>query len=254
MQVHLRTRRAAIWALAGVLALGGCSTGTPTGTATGGPPATANATPVPPTVAPSEAAVMILEDAGLETPMAPGTYTSRLFEPSLTIELDDGWFRRNAGDARRFNIRRGEDGGEDLTFFSDVDFIQCGDGEVVEPADASTIVDMLFEMPKLSTTQPEEVHVGDLTGTEIRLLGGGAGSLEAPEDWLKNGCVISIGEAFPSENSGWVAELGSTVEQLVFVEVDGVVVLIRARPDDSTADVEALWDYMREVIASVQFG
>jgi hypothetical protein len=42
--------------------------------------------------------------------------------------------------------------------------------------------------------------------------------------------------------------------QLVFLDVAGKVVMIRARPDDSTGDVEALWDYMRDVIGTVQLG
>lgn len=198
---------------------------------------------------------MILEDAGLETPMPAGTYTSRLFEPTVTFELDDSWFRRDAGDAHRFNIRRGTDGGEDLTFFSGIDFIQCGKGDVVEPPDVSTAVDMIFGMPKLNTTQPEEVQLANVVGTEIRLLGGGEGSLDDPiEDWLKNGCVLSQGEVpFPGD-SGWLVMLGSSVEQYVFVETDGGPVMIRARADDSTTDVEALWDYMREVIGTVQLG
>lgn len=255
MQAHLRTRQAATWALAGALALAGCSTGAPTGAATGGPPATTSSTPVPPTLAPTEAAVLILEDAGLETPMTPGTYTSRLFEPTLTIELGEGWFRRDAGDARKLNIRRGTDGGEDLTFFSGIDFIQCGDGEVVKPLDASTAVDLIFGMPELNATQPEEVRLGNAVGTEVRLPGGGEGSFDDPiDDLLENGCVITQGdEPFPADG-GWVIMLGSSVEQYVFVETPGGPVVIRARADDSTTDVDALWDYMREVIGTVQLG
>ena len=255
MQAHLRARRAAICALAGVLALAGCSTGTPTGTPTGGPPATASTTPVPPTEAPTEAAALVLEDAGLETPMPAGTYTSRLFEPTVTFELDGSWFRRDAGDARKFNIRRGTDGGEDLTFFSGIDFIECGDSGVVEqPPDASTVVDMIFGMKKLNATQPAEVQLGNVVGTEIRLLGGGKGSLDDFEGYLTHGCVISLGEVpFPGD-SGWVVMLDSSVEQYFFVETDSGPVWIRARADDSTADVEALWDYMREVIGTVHIG
>lgn len=253
MQVHLPTRRAATCALTGVLALAGCSTGTPTGTATSVAPATANTTPAPATAEPTEPTVMILEDAGLETPMAAGTYTSRLFEPTVTLELDGSWFRRDAGDARKFNIRRGSDGGEDLTFLSGIDFIECGDSGVVEqPPDASTVVDMIVGMEKLNTTQPAEVQLGNLVGTEIRLLGGGTGSLDDFEGYLSHGCVISQGTVpFPGE-SGWVVILDSSVQQYFFVETDGGPVWIRARADDSTADVEALWDYMREVIGTVE--
>lgn len=183
--------------------------------------------------------------------MAAGTYTSRLFQPTITFELDGSWFRRDAGDARRFNIRRGPNGEEDLTFISGIDFIQCGDGDVIEaPADSSTIVDQLFGMPKLDTTQPEEVHVGDRLGTEIRLLGGGKGSSDDIDGYLSHGCVLSIGDVpFPGD-SGWMVELDSSEEQLVFVDVDGTVVMIRAR--HGSGDVEAVWDYMREVIGTVQ--
>jgi hypothetical protein len=259
MQVHLRARGLATCALAGVLAFAGCATSTPTGTASGGPPASASTAAAPTNAAATEAAstdpaVLILEDAGLETAMPAGTYTSRLFEPTLTIELGDGWFRRDSGDARRFNIRRGEDGGEDLTFVSGIDFIQCGEGDVVEAPDASTAVDLIFGMPELDTTQPEEVPVGDLVGTEIRLPGGGDGSLDDLENVLEHGCVISNGDApFPAD-SAWVILLDSSVEQYVFVETPGGPVMIRARADESTTDVEALWDYMREVIGTVQLG
>jgi hypothetical protein len=241
----------------GILIVAGCSTTPASTTGAGGPKSAAPTTAAVVTPEPivTEAPVLVLEDAGLETPMQAGTYTSRLFEPTLTLELDGSWFRRDAGDARKFNIRRGTDGGEDLTFFSGIDFIQCGDGDVIEQPDGSTAVDLIFGMPNLNTTQPEEVPVGDMVGTEIRLPGGGAGSFDDPvEDWLKNGCVISQGDVpFPGD-SGWLVMLGSSVEQYVFVETDSGPVMIRARADDSTTDVEALWDYMREVIGTVQTG
>ena len=256
MQVHLRTRRATV-ALAGALALAGCSAGTPAGTSTGTPPGAAAATPAPTattaTAAPPTASgPRILEDAGLETLMPAGTYTSRLFEPTLTLELDDSWFRRDAGTDRKLNIRRGPDGGQDLTFVSGVDFIQCGAGDVIEEPDAQTVIDSLVDMPKLHAVT-QQIQIGDLVGTEIVLPGGGKGSLDDPlEDWLANGCVLSNGDvAFPEE-SAWMVEFGSTVELLAVVDVDGRAVVIRARPDDT--DVDALWDYMREVISTVQLG
>lgn len=257
MQVHLRTRRAAACALVGVVAIAGCSTGTPTGTASAGPAATATTTPVPPAVtpAPTEAAAMILEDAGLETPMTPGTYTSRLFEPTLTIELGEGWFRRDAGSERVQNIRRGEDGGQDVTFISGIDFIECGNSGVVEPPDASTVVDLIFGMPKLDASQPAEVQVGTLLGTEVRLAAtGGPLPDDAWERLPDFGCVISLGEVAYPGDSGWVELTRDMTMQLVLLDVDGKVVLIRARPDDSTTDVEAQWDFMREVIGTVKLG
>lgn len=257
MQVHLRNGRVAVCALAGVLALAGCSTGTPTGSASGGPPASANTTPAPPTAtpAPTEAAALILEDAGLETPMTPGTYTSRLFDPTLTVKLGEGWFRRDAGSDRVQNIRRGEDGGQDLTFISGIDFIECGDSGVVEPPDASTVVDLVFGMPKLDASQPAEVQVGTLIGTEVRLAATGN---PLPDDaWERLpdfGCVLSLGEVAYPGDSAWVELTRDMTMQLVFLDVDGEVVMIRARPDDSTADVEALWGFMREVIETVELG
>ena len=255
MHSHQRIRPAATPLLAGALIVAGCSTTPVSTTLPGGPTSAAPTTAAVTTPEPvTDAPVLVLEDAGLETPMQAGTYTSRLFEPTITIELDGSWFRRDAGDARKFNIRRGSDGGEDLTFFSGIDFIECGNSGVVEqPPDASTVVDMIFGMRKLNTTQPAEVELGNVVGTEIRLLGGGDGSFDDPiEDWPKNGCVISQGEVpFPGD-SGWLVMLDSSVEQYFFVETDGGPVMIRARADDSTTDVEALWDYMREVIGTVE--
>jgi len=257
MQVNLRARGATA-ALAGALALAGCSTGTPTGNAGGASPAPVAAsnpaTAGPPTAAPpTEAAVMILEDAGLETKMPPGTYTSRLFEPSLTLELDGNWFRRDPDTERKVNIRHGQAGDEDLTFFSGIDFLQCGDGDVVEAPDISTAADLIAGMPAINATGPTELKIGGMPALELQLLGGGKGSTSDPiEDWLKNGCVVSFGDvAFPGD-SGWLVELGSSEELLWFVDAGGQTVLIRAR--HGGVDVEGLWATMREVVGTVQFG
>ena len=95
-------------------------------------------------------------------------------------------------------------------------------------------------------------QLANLVGTEIRLLGGGKGSLDDFESYLSHGCVLSFGEVPYPGDSSWLVALGSSEEQLFFVDVDGTVVVIRAR--HGSGDVEALWDYMREVIGTVEFG
>lgn len=256
MHSHQRVRPAATLLLAGTMIIAGCSTTPSSPAGSGGPNAAATTAAVttPEPVVPGESA-LILEDAGLETLMPAGTYTSRLFEPPLTLELDGTWFRRDAGSERVLNIRRGEDGGEDLTFISGIDFIECGESGVVEPSDASTVVDLIFGMPKLEATQPAEVQVGTVTGTEVRLSPTGKPLPGDAWDHIQDfGCVISLGDvAYPSD-SGWVPLTRDMTTQLVFLDVAGKVVMIRARPDDGTGDVEALWDYMREVIGTVQLG
>jgi hypothetical protein len=258
MQVHLRARRATTCALAGVLALAGCSTGAPSAAPTAGAPATTTkpATQAPPSAAPpTESGPTILEDAGLETPLTPGTYTSRVFEPAVTLELGEGWFRRDDIRDRTFNLRRGSDGGEMLSFISGIDFIQCGKGDVIEPQDASTVVDEIVAMDKLHATQPAQIEVGDMLGTMIRLPGTGAPLPEDAFDHLLDfGCVISIGDVpFPGD-SGWVTLTRDTVTQLVFVEVGNETVLIRTSPDDGTTDIDGLWDLMTDVINSTHLG
>lgn len=253
MRVHLQARRATTLALAGALTLAGCSTGTPSAVPTAGTPVVTQApeTAAPPTAAPpSETAAKIIEDAGLETIMPAGTYTSRLFQPGLTFELGEGWFRRDAGSERTLNIRRGQDGGEDLTFIAGIDFVQCGKGDVIEPPESSTVVDEIFGMQKLDASQPAEIQVGDLTGTEVRLAGGAP--LPDGAEYLDYGCVLSLGDVPYPGDSGWVPITRDMTAQLVVVQVGDVIVLIRARP--GAGDVEALWRLTTEVINSAQLG
>ena len=66
-----------------VAAVAGCSNpaAQPTTTVTSVPLAT-----VPVTAAPAASAgARVIEDAGLETPLVAGVYTSRLFKPALTL-------------------------------------------------------------------------------------------------------------------------------------------------------------------------
>lgn len=248
-------------ALASVLAIAGCSTGAPTATVPGSgsspAPTTTASTPTdaPPTVAPpTAAAAIVLEDAGLETPLAAGTYTSRLFTPTVTMELGDGWFRRDDITEGAFNLRRGNDGGEVISFRSRFDFVQCGDGDVVEQPDSATFAEMVASSAKLNASEPTEIQVGDRTATLIELTGGKALPEDGWERYLDFGCVITVGSDPYPGGDGWTPITRDMVTLLVFVDVDGTPVLIRTGMDDSTSDVDALWALMTEVINSVQLG
>ena len=223
-----------------------------------GAPATPTAAPLPTTTPvatagpTASAAPLIIEDAGLETLMVPGTYTSRLFKPALQIELGEGWFRRDAGNDRTLNLRRGLDGSADLTFISIVDFLQCGTGAVVTKPDARTIVDAIAGSAALSASDPAQVPVGDLTGLEVRLAGSGDPVPEA--DFAKStkyGCVMTRGEEpFPAEGA-WLMATRDLVMQLVAVDIAGTTVLIRAR---SVSETDAHFDLVLEVLAHTSLG
>jgi len=219
-----------------ILALPGCSgAGTPTAT-----------------VEPTTSTAFVIEDAGIETNLPAGTYTSRLFEPALAFELGDGWYRRDENSDRAINLRRAPDFTEDVTFISGPDFLQCGTGEVVAKPDASTIVDGLTSSEMLDTTEPVEVPVGDLKGTAIRLNGGGEAVPE--EDFGRSneyGCIVSIGDdPWPAE-SLWVMMMPDTAMLLILVEDDDTTVIIRGRPD---ADPDTFYDLVLDVAEHVSLG
>lgn len=233
------------------VAVGGCtSTGTP-GTS---PPADS----APPSVepgsgdSPAPSDPFVIEDAGLETVMPAGTYSTRLFMPALTFVLGDGWFRRDANGERTLNLRRGPNGEDDLTFISGMDFLQCGTAPVVEAPDARTIVDAIAASETLSAGEITDVPIGDRTGLTVRLPGGGEPVSEDDFGRLNEfGCIVSIGEEpFPAE-SLWMTMTPDAKMHLAFVDVDGVTVAIRARSD---LDPDAMTQLMLEVLASVAWG
>jgi len=243
----------ALVTVATVVAIGGCTTtGAPDSSMpAANPSAPKSAEPsAPASTAPD--GPFIIEDAGLESIMPAGTYTSRLFDPALTLELGDGWFRRDPNGERALNLRRGPDGEDDLTFISGMDFLQCGTGPVVEDPDAQTIVDAIAASDMLDVDQIGDVPVGDRTGLGVRLAGGGEPVSE--DDFGRSnefGCIISIGdEAFPAD-SLWVMAMPDSAMQLVFVDVDGTTVAIRGR---ASVDRDAMAELMLEVLESVALG
>jgi len=209
-----------------VAAVAGCSNpaAQPTTTVTSVPLAT-----VPVTAAPAASTgARVIEDAGLETPLVAGVYTSRLFKPALTLKLGDGWFRRDSGSARTLDLRRAPEGAAGVTFISGIDFLQCGTDPVVAKPNARTIVDAIRSSKKLTSSDPVAVPVGALSGLEIRIAGGGD---PVPEDDLfksnEYGCVLTIGEEpFPAE-ALWVMVTPDITRQFVAVDVGETTVLIR---------------------------
>jgi hypothetical protein len=242
----------ALVAIATVLAIGGCTTGAPdSSTPAAASSAPESAEPSPPANT-AAGGPFVIEDAGLESIMPAGTYSSRLFDPALTLELGDGWFRRDSNGERALNLRRGPDGEDDLTFISGMDFLQCGTAPVVEDPDAQTIVDAFAASDMLDVDEIGDVPVGDRTGLGVRLAGGG--EPVSDDDFVRSnefGCIISIGdEAFPAD-SLWVMATPDSAMQLVFVDVDGTTVAIRGR---AGADLDAMAELMLEVLESVALG
>jgi hypothetical protein len=233
-----------------VLAVAGCSSSAaqPTTTVTATPLATAPVTAAPA----ASAGARVIEDAGLETPLAAGVYTSRLFKPALSLKLGEGWFRRDAGSARTLDLRRGPDGAADVTFMSGIDFLQCGTAPVVTKPNARTIVDAIRSSRKLTSTAPVNVSVGSRPGIEIRIAGGGEPVPEA--DFMKSneyGCVLTIGdEPFPAE-ALWVMVMPDDARQLVAVDVGETTVLIRGLAVNET---EAHFNLVLDLLADASLG
>ena len=233
-----------------VVAVAGCSSPTaqPTTTVKSTTLATAPVTTAPA----ASAGALVIEDAGLETPMAAGVYTSRLFKPALSLKLGEGWFRRDAGSARTLDLRRGPDGAADVTFMSGIDFLQCGTDPVVAKPNSRTIVDAIRASKKLTSTAPVAVPVGTLSGFEIRIAGGGEPVPEA--DFAKSneyGCVLTLGDApFPAE-ALWVMVTPDVARQFVGVDVGETTVLVRGL---AVNDAEAHFNLVVNLLAGASLG
>ena len=241
-------RSVAALGFAAAVVLAGCS-------AAGGSPRASTpgavVSPSPTTESSAAPSPLILEDAGLEAALAPGLYTSRLFKPTVTIELGDGWLRRDTDDTRKLDIRHGVDGQDDLTFISGIDFLQCGKAAVISKPNADDILEALATASLLTVTEPVDVKIGDRTAGMVRLTGGDpipdADLLRAHEF----GCVMTVGaEPFPAEGLWIMATTAQTV-QLVILDVDGTTVLIRAA---SAGNVNDWWDSVVSVLATTTLG
>lgn len=240
---------------AGLVAVG-CSSSPAPGSdaASVAPPSiAASAAPAAATQAASPS-LRTIEDSGVETTLAAGTYASRLFEPALTLQLDEGWYRRDPNDARHLNLRRSQDLSEDVTFISGIDYVQCGTAKPVKSPDSAAIVAGLTASPMLKVSAPVEVSFGERTGTAITLSGGGDPVPEA--DFGRSnefGCILSQGDPFPAE-SFWLMATRDAQMHLVLLDVDGTTVVVRTRPGDTTADVDALYDQTLQLLTASRIG
>jgi hypothetical protein len=218
-----------------------------------GSPGSANAPSAQPTIAPTPASTpRVLEDAGLETTMLPGSYVSRLFEPAVRLELGEGWFRRDVITDRALDIRHGASGAESMRLNAVVDFLQCG-SEVVAKPDSKLLAATIAATPGMRATQPRPVKVGNRDAIEIRLQGGGE---PIPEDELfaranELGCVVTYGPAPWPADGGWMFLNGDTVLQLVLLDVGSTTVVVRSLGDDPEG---RFFDLVLEVLASSSIG
>jgi len=234
---------------AAAVGLAGCGAGgVPSSQA---PAATAPASPASTLGSSPPGSAAILEDAGLETPLTPGMYTSRLFKPKVKLELGDGWLRRDAGDSRKLDIRHGQDGQDDITFVAGIDYLQCGKTAVIPKPDAQDILEALATSSLLKVSEPVDVKVGDRTAGMVRLTGG----YPIPDaDLMRSnefGCVMTVGaKAFPAEGL-WIMATTAETLQFVILDVDGTTVVIRAK---SAIDMNAWWDAVLKVLAMTTLG
>jgi hypothetical protein len=204
---------------------------------------TSIATPAP-SVAP-----IVIEEAGIETPLTPGTYVSRLFEPAVRLELGEGWFRRDPVTPRNLDLRYGPTGAEEMQLLAGADFLQCGTAERIAKPDAALIAASIAAMPLLNAAAPGPASVGDRLAIEVRLEGGGEPLAEGETRPANEfGCVLSWGdEPFPSEDSLWLLLMPDTVMQVVVVDVDGTSVMILGRTDSPNG---VFWNLVLDVLAS----
>ena len=215
--------------------------------------------PVPPGSSPAASGVVgtptptpaVLEDAGVDTPLAAGTYSSRLFEPNLRLELGAGWVRDGPGGPIGFRLRHGLDGEEELGLFTKPDFLQCGGRPVIPAPPAPLAAAEIATEPSLDVRPPRPEPVGERTGIALELMGGDPLPEDAYAQLLAFGCVLSFGpEAFPAEAANILALSREMRALVVLLDVDGTTVVAVARPG---RDPDAFFATVLEVLAVSSF-
>lgn len=236
-----RQRRATL--LLGVAMVAGCgSPAAPT-------PSTVVATAAPPaaTVAPTptEAGPVVIEDAGVDVALAPGRYVSRVFQPSVELQLPEGWLRRNATHPDALVIGAAA---ADVTFaIVHLDFAQCGD-TLLEHPDAAQATDLVAGATLLDPTLGEATVNGQAVHG-IDLPGDGAGS--GGDIDPANGCILTTGPApYPAE-AGWVVLTTAEAARLAFVDVGGVTLLLIGR--SPTTSLDDVLEAVEPLLAGVSF-
>ena len=227
MKSYLRQAFAAGVCLLLVCGCAGAGAPTTTSQATATPGLTA-----PITTLPSTAAPIVLEDAGVESALAPGDYTSRVFKPTITFSLspDVQWSRWDDVQEGSFNLRVGPPADQigRVAILRGPDFVQCLNGAVVAKPNARALADAISGAGVLKADPPQAVTIDGHAGWSIHLPGGGTGlPQDLPlESWLAYGCILSVGPAaFPAE-ALWIV-LGPDIERtVIFIDVDGATISI----------------------------
>ena len=236
-----RQRRATI--LLAVVVAAGC--GNPAGrTASTGPalslPPAATVAP-----APTEAGPVVIEDAGVDVALAPGRYTSRVFQPAVELQRPAGWLRRSA--TRPDGVVIGA-ATEELTFaIANIDFAQCGDTLVEHPtaSEATTL------LANAGVLRPK-VGRGTVAGHEVALVDlPGDGTPGDDQIDPANGCILTTGAApYPAE-SAWTVLTAADAARVVFLEIDGVTLLVIGRSPGKGLD--AVIEAVDPLIAGLSF-
>jgi hypothetical protein len=199
--------------------------------------------PVSPGTTPETAA--ILEDAGLEVELAPGTYTSRVFAPHITFELGSGWMRRDSTQERSFRLIATTEAW--VLVVSEIDFAQCGATLLEHPDAAGTaalVAGATILSPALSTSA-----FGDRSAQIIDLPGTGASPGEAIDP--ANGCVLTGGDApWPAEG-GWIVLNPDMAAHLAVTDAGDETVVFNAR--SGRADLAAMITSVDPVLATTRF-
>jgi len=242
-----RARKSSAALLAAVIgAAAACQAGpATTGAAvTAAPTVAATSVPTVPAPSPTPATAIVIEDAGVEVDLTPGTYTSRVFRPTVEFVLPAGWQRRRATSESTINIDRGE---VTLSIVR-VDFVQCGETLLSHP-DAADAATLIGKTTILAPVAPTTATVGPRQGQQVDLPGTGAEAGGAIDP--ANGCILTAGpEPYPAEYA-WVVLTSDLAVRLTFVDVGDDLVMLLGR--SVSLELDAVVTATDPVVGTVEF-
>ena len=236
-----RQRRATI--LLGLVVVAGCGS-----TAAPSPSAVLQST-LPPAATvspePTDDGPIVIEDAGVDVALAPGRYASRVFQPSVELQLPAGWLRRSATHPDALVLGSAT---ADVTFaIVHLDFAQCGD-TLLEHPNAAKAAELLTHAALLRPAIGEATIAGH-TVSVVDLPGGGTGGDGAIDP--ANGCILTTGDApYPAE-TGWTVLTTVEAARLAFVDVGEVTLLLIGR--SPTAGLDDVVEAVDPLMAGLSF-
>lgn len=191
----------------------------------------------------------VLEDAGIDVNLPPGTYTSRVFEPVIEFELEEGWIRSEATEERLFRLRTAVLTG--ALAVSHVDFAQCGEALLERPR-ARDVAELIASMSNLSPGDPATLETGDRTAIVVNLPGAGP---QEPEGGFPNpaktGCILTAGdEPFPAEGH-WAVFGPGLPARVALVDVGDLTIAFTAR--SVAATLAEVGDMAEAVLVTTRF-